>query len=100
MECPICDNELIIKKVPYSYNGTYFGMFEAYHCDSCEESYIREKHLQAIENFAKQRGLWGPGIFPHLDVSSSDSFNQSNIEISQLFNRIETKPYKVISIIS
>ncbi|KYK29175.1 hypothetical protein AYK20_00495 [Thermoplasmatales archaeon SG8-52-1] len=98
MECPVCKGKMIIKKTPYSYKGIYFGIFEAYCCDSCKESFIREKHLQAIEDFAKEMGVWGPGIIPHYDRSSSDHSNQLLVNFYQISNRVETKPYKVMSV--
>lgn len=98
MKCPICEAKLIEKKIPYSFKGIYFGLFDAYVCDKCNESFIKEKHLQSIEDFAKKMGLWGTEIIPHIDVASTNKNNLSIIRFSQLFNRYNPGPYLVASV--
>lgn len=59
-KCSSCDGEITIKKVPYSYhNQTYFGDFEAEICQKCGKVYFTEDSFKAIEQIAKNRGLWG-----------------------------------------
>jgi len=98
MKCPLCDGKLVESKVQYSFKGINFGFFDAYVCTKCKESFIREKHLQAIEDFAKERGVWGIGIIPHFDISTANKNSLLQINIPQLFNRNEPMPYYVASV--
>jgi len=97
MKCPMCEGKLIDKKVPYSFKGIFFGVFDAYVCNNCNESFMREKHLQSIEKFAKRMGLWGAEIIPHIDNSSFDKDNLFQIPIPQLFNKPDIQ-YVVTSV--
>jgi len=98
MKCPICDGKLIEKRISYSFKGIYFGIFDAYVCDQCGESFIREKHLQSIENFAKKMGVWSTGVIPQIDISATSKDNVILIRFSQLFNRYEPVPYCVAAV--
>jgi len=98
MKCQICSGKLIEKKISYSFKGIYFGIFDAYICDKCKEAFIREKHLQSIEDFAKKMGVWGAGVIPHIDVSTMNKDNLIFVKFSQLFNKYEPAPYCVASI--
>ena len=66
--------------------------------DLFNESFIKEKHLQSIEDFAKKMGVWGSEIMPHIDVAVTNKDYSSIIRFSQLFNRFESEPYLVVSI--
>lgn len=98
MKCPLCEGTLINGKTPYSFKGIYFGIFDAYVCTKCHESFIREKHLLAIEKFAKERGVWGVRVIPHFDVSTANKNGLLKINIPQLFNRYTPVPYCVTSV--
>ncbi|MEE8402846.1 MAG: AbrB/MazE/SpoVT family DNA-binding domain-containing protein [Candidatus Hydrothermarchaeaceae archaeon] len=58
MKCPICDESLERKKVPYSIGGAKLGTFEADVC-SCGEVFFTEKSSDVIDRKAKESGLWG-----------------------------------------
>lgn len=100
MKCPICEGQLIEQKTPYSFKGIYFGNFDAYFCTTCKEAFIREKHLLAIEDFAKKMGLWGPSILPHKDTVVINKSGTLLIGFSELFNRHQPSHYRVASIIT
>jgi hypothetical protein len=98
MKCPICNGKLIEKKISYSFKGIYFGIFDAYVCDKCKESFIREKHIQSIEIFAKEMGIWGVEVIPYVNVSTTNKDDLILIRFSQLFNRYRPVPYCVASV--
>lgn len=60
MECPICEKgKLVRKKIDYSYSDWYFGKYDADVCNKCGESFFTEKSSDAIEEKAKELGVWG-----------------------------------------
>ncbi len=58
MKCPICDESMERKKVPYSIGGVKLGTFEADAC-SCGEIFFTEKSSDVIDRKAEEKGLWG-----------------------------------------
>ncbi len=58
MKCPVCDESMERKRVPYSIGGVKLGVFEADVC-SCGEVFFTEKSSDAIDRKAKEKGLWG-----------------------------------------
>lgn len=61
MKCIHCDGEFVVKKVPYTYKGKYFGEFEAKVCDKCGATYFMEESGCEIERIAKELEVWGEG---------------------------------------
>jgi YgiT-type zinc finger domain-containing protein len=98
MKCPICNGKLMESRISYSFKGIYFGDFDALVCSKCNESFIREKHLESIENFARRMGVWGSGVIPHIDISTTNTNYLLLVRFSQLFNRYEPVPYSVASV--
>ena len=60
MDCPDCNREMIIKKVPYFFKDLiYLGDFEAEVCEHCDSIYFSEISSRQIELRAKLIGIWG-----------------------------------------
>lgn len=60
MECPVCEKgKLMRKKIDYSYQEWYFGKYDADVCNKCGETFFTEKASDAIEQRAKEIGVWG-----------------------------------------
>jgi len=47
-KCPYCHEEMVLKKAPYKYDGSYVGVFEAYVCNFCHRIYFTEDSLKEI----------------------------------------------------
>lgn len=58
MKCPICEESMERKKVPYSVRSVKLGTFEADVCP-CGEVFFTEKSSDTIDEKAKEKGLWG-----------------------------------------
>jgi len=87
MECPRCDGEMIIKKIPYNYKDrTYLGDFKAEVCTKCGVEYFKQKSFRKIERQAKQFKIWGNAI-PKIELTAvSRDFGDENwIEFKSLF---------------
>jgi len=59
MKCPICEEDLERKNVPYTVGDVKLGTFEADICSSCGEIFFTEKSSDAIDKKAREFGLWG-----------------------------------------
>jgi YgiT-type zinc finger domain-containing protein len=59
MKCPICEGDMERNKVPYTVGSVELGTFEADVCSSCGEIFFTEKSSDAIDNKARELGLWG-----------------------------------------
>ncbi|UZE92124.1 MAG: YgiT-type zinc finger protein [Methanosarcinales archaeon] len=59
MKCPICEEGMERKKVPYTIGSVKLGTFEADVCSSCGEIFFTEKSSDAIDRKAKELGVWG-----------------------------------------
>ena len=62
MRCPVCEKGILKKgKIKEAMFGVYLGEFSAEICTKCNESFTDEKTTKAIEQSAKEKGLWGLG---------------------------------------
>lgn len=62
MKCPMCGKGNLLKgKISETMFGVYLGEFPAEICSKCHESFTNEKTTQAIEDSAKEKGIWGLG---------------------------------------
>ena len=60
MQCPACEKgRLVRKKVEYSYQDWHFGRYDADVCCRCGEMFFTERASRAIEQKAKEIGVWG-----------------------------------------
>lgn len=59
MECPVCDGELVRRKVPYIVGEVNIGTFEADVCAACDEVFFTEASSDDIDMKAKEIGIWG-----------------------------------------
>lgn len=57
--CPYCDVALEADSRPYMLRDVYLGRFEFLVCPVCERQYSPEETSRAIEEAAKENGLWG-----------------------------------------
>lgn len=60
VKCDECKKgELKHKSVEYKVLGVYLGEFKALVCTSCHETIFEAESMQAIENAAKAKNVWG-----------------------------------------
>lgn len=60
MVCPECNGRLVTgAQVPYTYEGQFFGVYEANKCKKCKATYFTESSMNKIEQKAKKLGLFG-----------------------------------------
>jgi len=87
MPCPICDEEMIIKEIPYYYkNQILLGMFEAEVCESCGDIYFSDDVFEIIERRAKMLNIWGLSIiFSKREVKSAHTGRMPRINAGKLF---------------
>lgn len=72
MKCPVCDKgELRKGKIRESMFGVDLGEFPAQVCTKCGESFTDEKTTQAIEQKAKEKGIWGMGKMTKISKSGN-----------------------------
>jgi YgiT-type zinc finger domain-containing protein len=58
--CPVCGKgNLHVGRVKEEMFGIELGSFDAEVCDSCGESFLSSKSMDALEARAKELGLWG-----------------------------------------
>ncbi len=57
-QCPICNGNLIKKKVEYVLLGEKLGLFPAEACQRCNEHYFQKEVSSMIEEAAKAQGIW------------------------------------------
>lgn len=75
MNCPDCDERMVIKEIPYFYQDLiYLGDFEAKICTKCGSFYFTEESSKEIELRAQLIGIWGrkaiPSGKPSLSIST------------------------------
>ncbi|MDI6640552.1 MAG: YgiT-type zinc finger protein [Methanocellales archaeon] len=59
-KCPVCEKgNLKEGKVEEEMFGTSLGRYRAEICDRCGESFVDEETMRAIEQKARQLGIWG-----------------------------------------
>lgn len=58
-KCPLCNGNLVKKKVPYVVYGIKLGDFPADVCSNCKEEWFDEETARKIENEEKKQGLFG-----------------------------------------
>lgn len=62
MKCPVCNKGDLQKgKIHEKMFGVDLGEFPAQICTKCGESFTDEKTTKAIEDKAKEKGIWGMG---------------------------------------
>ncbi len=57
--CPHCESPLGKEKKPYILHGIVLGRFEVLVCTVCRRVYHPETTAKAIEEAAKEKGMWG-----------------------------------------
>ena len=58
MNCPICNGNLVKKKLDYIMLAHNLGQFPAESCQRCNESFFTKESSSLIEEHAKKFGLW------------------------------------------
>lgn len=91
-KCPICGSgELKKGEIEEEMFGISLGRYNAEICDKCGESFIDEVTMRAIEQRAKELGIWGIGKKIKV-VRSGDSLAiRIPGDIAKLFNLHEGK---------
>ncbi len=75
MECPMCNGTLKKGRTEYSYHDIYFGEYDADICDTCGEAFFTEEASDAIDEKAKELGLWG------LEARSKVSYSGNSLMV-------------------
>ncbi len=98
MNCPECNQRMIIKKVPYIYkNQSYLGDFEAELCERCKIIYFSEESFRQIKKRARELGIWGRNmIIPSEKMTAS--LSKRNISIVDPITIFYSRPSPILTI--
>lgn len=64
MKCPVCDNEMVRKRIPYFEEETGLNLgsdvlFDADVCEKCGEAFFTEESSKLLDLIFMDAGLWG-----------------------------------------
>lgn len=96
LECPECDGNLRIKKIPYLFhNQINLGEFEAEVCNKCGSTYFTEESFKEIQLRAKILGLWGrEALQVEIPKITTSARRMPKTELSEIFTKLPYYEYK------